>query len=180
MQLRHWLSKIDSLVSVPVTGGITKLGMASSAKEGTDWMWINRAIMGATGIKLVGTNKLWRGRCPEDNATNSELHCISECSQTAAIRKATGVSLFFSSCSQVNVSTEQAYEYFITGLNSKGEMIDENDYRERGRSLASIFKVKLGDNWGLYHYNNKNVHLLKERVGKHAFIEGIIGRIYIY
>ena len=151
---RYFLSltneKINSLVSIPIRGALTQLGMARSAKEGSEWMWINRAIMGASGIKQIGTNRLWRARCPDDNSLNSELHCVAECSQTAAIRKATGLSLFFSSCSLMNISTELAYEYFITGLDSRGDEISEADYRERGRSLASIFKARMGDNWGLY------------------------------
>ena len=119
-----------------------------STKEGADWMWVNRAIMGATGIKLVGRNALWRARCQVDNAVNSDFHCVFECSQTSGIRRDTGVSLFFASCNAKNIPPEQAYEFFITGRDSKGDVISEEDYRERGHSLGSTFKAKMGDNWG--------------------------------
>ena len=149
---RHFLDltnkKIDALKSVPVPGTLTELRRMESTKEGADWMWVNRAIMGATGIKLVGRNALWRARCQVDNAVNSDFHCVFECSQTSGIRRDTGMSLFFASCNAKNIPPEQAYEFFITGRDSKGDVISEEDYRERGHSLGSIFKAKMGDNWG--------------------------------
>ena len=66
-------------------------------------------------------------------------------SWTAGIRRVTGVSLFFASCDVMNLPPEQAYEFLISGRDNKGNEISEEDYRERGRSLASIFKAKIVD-----------------------------------
>ena len=165
---RHFLDltnkRINALPSIPVQGTLVELKRADTAKEGTDWMWLNRAVMGATGIKLVGKNALWRARCQEDNAPNSDFHCVFECSQTANIRKATGVTLFFTSCGEKGLAPEVSYKFFITGLNCEGDKISEDDYMERGRSLASIFKAKMGDNWGWYILIYLKVQLLKELI----------------
>ena len=45
----------------------------------------------------------------------------------------------------MNLPPEQAYEFLISGPDNKGDEISEEDYRERGRSLASIFKAKIVD-----------------------------------
>ena len=64
---------------------------------------------------------------------------------TAQVRRDTGLSLYFTSCS---VTSKQAYSNFVMGLDSKGEDIDMDDYRDRGRTLAAVFKSVMGDNWG--------------------------------
>ena len=153
--------KVESLTSVPILKEKVTVARARSAREGEDWRWINRAIIGATGIQYDREKSLWNKKCPEDGAVNSDLHCVSECGATARIRRATGLSLYFSSCSIKGLSAAKAYSNFVLGLDCKGEEISMADYRERGRTLAAVFKSVMGDHWGwsflLLYYREPNV-----------------------
>ena len=153
--------KVESLSSVPILKENVMVARARSAREGEDWRWINRAIMGATGIQYDREKSLWNKKCPEDGAVNSDLHCVSECGATARIRRATGLSLYFSSCSIKGLSAAKAYSNFVLGLDCKGEEISMADYRERGRTLAAVFKSVMGDHWGwsflLLYYRETDV-----------------------
>ena len=101
------------------------------------------------------------GPCNEDGPVNSDLLCVSECGATARIRRATGLSLYFSSCSIKGLSAAKAYSNFVLGLDCKGEEISMADYRERGRTLAAVFKSVMGDHWGwsflLLYYREPDV-----------------------
>ena len=132
--------KVESLTSVPILKEKVTVARARSAREGEDWRWINRAIMGATGIQYDREKGIWNKRCPEDGAINTDLHCVSECGTTATIRKATGLSLYFASCSMKGLTPAQAYSNFVLGLDSMGEEVALSDYRERGRTLGAVFK----------------------------------------
>ena len=147
---RRLKKKVGLLSSVPVLQERVTMARARSAREGEDWRWINRGIMGAKGIQLDREKGLWYKRCPEDGAPNSNLHCVSECGATARIRKATGLSLYFASCSLKGLTPFQAYSNFVLGLDCRGEEVSEEDYRERGRTLAAVFKSVMGDNWGWF------------------------------
>ena len=141
-------SKVSSLSSIPVVRENVRRERASTAREGEDWRWINRAVMGASGVQLDRERGVWRKRCPEDGAAFTDLHCVSECVATAKVRRDTGLSLYFTSCSVRGMTSKQAYSNFVMGLDSKGEEIDMDDYRDRGRTLAAVFKSVMGDNWG--------------------------------
>ena len=119
--------KVELLTSVPIMKENVSVARARSAREGEDWRWINRAIMGATGIQFDREKGLWNKRCPEDGAINSDLHCVSECGATARIRKATGLSLYFASCSMKGLTPAQAYSNFVLGLDCRGEEVSEAD-----------------------------------------------------
>ena len=69
--------KVKSLSSIPVMWKCVKRERASTAREGEDWRWVNRAIMGASGVQLDRESGVWRKRCPEDGAKFTELHCVS-------------------------------------------------------------------------------------------------------
>ena len=122
--------------------------------------------MGASGVQLDRENGVWRRRCPEDGATFTDLHCVSECAATAQVRRDTGLSLYFTSCAVMGMTTKQAYSNFVLGLNSKGEELEMEDYRDRGRTLGALFKSVMGDNWGWSNSISKFVS------GQFGFIEG--------
>ena len=169
---RRLKEKVKSLTSVPVLQERVTVTRARSAREGEDWRWVNRAIMGATGIQYDREKSLWRKRCPEDGALNSDLHCMSECGATARIRKATGLSLYFASCSLKGLTPAQAYSNLVLGLDCRGEEVPEEDYRERGRSLAAVFKSVMGDNWGWFFDYRCKIQWLNWRMrleGKNMF-----------
>ena len=142
--------KVQSLSSIPVFWRDVKRRRAATAREGEDWRWVNRAIMGASGVQLDRESGVWRKRCPEEGAVFTELHCVSECAATAQIRRQTGISLYFTSCAVKGLTSKQAYSNFVMGLDSSGEEIEVEDYRDRGRTLGVIFKSIMGDNWGWF------------------------------
>ena len=135
-------------VSTPVT---------EITEAGGEWNIKTSTIL----IQYDREKSLWNKKCPEDGAVNSDLHCVSECGATARIRRATGLSLYFSSCSIKGMSAAKAYSNFVLGLDCKGEEISMADYRERGRTLAAVFKSVMGDHWGwsflLLYYREPNV-----------------------
>ena len=163
-------SKVSSLSSIPVVRESVRRERASTAREGEDWRWINRAVMGASGVQLDRERGVWRKRCPEDGAAFTDLHCVSECVATAQVRRDTGLSLYFTSCSVRGMTSKQAYSNFVMGLDSKGEEIDMDDYRDMGRTLAAVFKSVMGDNWvGHFYFFELRVSTLaqwKEKINK--------------
>ena len=144
--------KVKSLSSIPVLRQEVKKERAATAREGEEWRWVNRAIMGASGVQLDRESGVWRKRCPEEGAVFTELHCVSECAATAQVRRSTGISLYFTSCAVKGLTSRQAYSNFVMGLDSNGEKIGMEDYRDRGRTLGTIFKSIIGDNWGWCYF----------------------------
>ena len=136
--------KIESLVSVPHLEQICELSRARSAREGEDWHWINIARMGVWAIKrqlgATGRNRI----CSRDRVDDTDFHCLTECSKTTAVRKETGVSKFFLSAKLKGISLKKAYALFIHGRDLGGNMVSEEEYRERGRCLATIFQKAEG------------------------------------
>lgn len=137
--------KVAGLSSIPIISTITDLQRARSAREGEAFWWINRAIMGCTGIRFSREVQAWRKVCPEDGKTATDLHFVSECSGTSRIRNTTGMNMYFTSTRVSGLSTAQAYSNYVKGLNSAGEEVSIQDYVERGRTLAAIFKTDLRD-----------------------------------
>ena len=134
--------KVASLSSISIDpGSITCLERMRSAREGEAFNWINRAIMGCTGIQFDGIT--WRKLCPEDGRKSTDLHFVSECMGTARARKETGLNSFFTSCDLIGIGKKDAYSNFLRGLSASGEFIKMEDYVERGRSLGAIFKTDL-------------------------------------
>ena len=136
--------KIERLVSVPRLEQICELSRARSAREGEDWHWINIARMGVWAIKRQlganGRNKI----CSKDLVNDTDLHCLTECSKTTAVRKETGVSKFFTSAKLRGISLRKAYALFTHGRNLDGNEVSEDTYRERGRCVATIFQKAEG------------------------------------
>ena len=118
-----------------------RTGRVRSAREGEGWCYINRAIMGASGIRLNRTTGVWTPVCSEDAVENTDLHCVSSCSKTRGARRITGVSQFFASCRLKGLGEQEAYNNFILGLDWKGAEVPMEDYQERGVSLGEIFKA---------------------------------------
>ena len=118
-----------------------RTGRVRSTREGEGWCWINRAIMGASGIRLCRRTGVWSPVCSEDAVPNTDLHCVTSCSKTRGSRRDTGVSQFFASCRLKDIGEEKAYSNFILGLDWKGAEVPMKDYQERGVSLGAIFKA---------------------------------------
>ena len=116
-------------------------GRVRSTREGEGWGWINRAIMGASGIRLCRRTGVWTPVCSQDAVANTDLHCVSSCSKTRRARRDTGVSQYFASCHLKGLGEEAAYTNFILGLDWKGAEVPMEDYQERGVSLGEIFKA---------------------------------------
>ena len=138
--------KLEKLSSVPKLDEIVELSRARSAREGEDWHWINIARMGAAAIqRQLGVN----GRdkiCSRDGVTNTDVHCIAECSKTVNARRETEVNKFFTSARIRGLTIEKSYAVFVHGLDLEGNTIPDADYKERGRCLAHIFQRAEGQN----------------------------------
>ena len=135
-------SKLADLKKMPAVTKIDILERAMSSREGEEARWLNKTIMGVSGVRCSGGEGQWRERCERDGEENSEKHCLTECSVTSRIRKETGVSGFFTACKVKGIRINEAYKYFVTGKDFEGRAISWNDYRERGSSIASIMKTK--------------------------------------
>ena len=115
----------------------------ASAREGDDWNWINRVIMGASGIRYNKNSSTWRTECGVDVARNTDFHCIYECALTKNAREKTGVRMFFTSCATKGIKPREAFSRFVLGQDGGGKEIRLEDYRERGRALATILKASM-------------------------------------
>ena len=118
-----------------------EVGRLRSAREGEGWTWVNRAILGASGVRLKGRTKEWRPMCEDDMVPNTDMHSVMHCSRTKRERRDTRISLYFSSCAVKNITEERAYSNLILGLDWKGAQITLAHYQERGVSLGKIFKA---------------------------------------
>ena len=116
-------------------------GRVRSAREGEGWTWVNRGILGASGVKLNAGTREWNRMCDDDMVPNTDLHSVVHCSRTKRERRDTGVSLYFASCAMKNITEERTYSNFLLGLDWKGAQISLADYQERGVSLGQIFKA---------------------------------------
>ena len=132
------------LVSVPKLGQVCELSRAKSAREGEEWHWLNIARMGVWAIKRQlganGRNKI----CSRDGVNDTDLHCVAECTKTAGVRKETGVSQFFTSAKLLGIGMPKAYAMFVHGQDLSGNLLSDEEYKERGRCLATIFQKAEG------------------------------------
>ena len=147
--LRVKVEGVSSLSTVARTMGGQR---ARSAREGEGWCWINRAIMGASGVRRTVRTAEWDRRCTSDGVPNTDLHCVVNCSRTRRVRRDTGVSMFFTSCLAKGLSEEEAYTNYIGGLDWKGNEISLFDYQERGVTLGNIFKTARNNGVGRYKF----------------------------
>lgn len=118
----------------------------ASAREGEDWNWINRVIMGASGIRYNERASTWRTECEVDVTRNTDFHCIYECTKTANARDKTGVRMFFTSCMNKGIKPKEAFSRFVLGQDGRGNKVKPEDYRERGRALETIIKASMKEN----------------------------------
>ena len=116
-------------------------GRVRSAREGEGWSWVNRAIMGVTGIRNNRQTGDWDRMCEEDMVPNSDVHCVSECGHTKRQRRDTGINMFFTSCRMKGINVEKAYTLFILGQDWQGNEIPLSDYMERGTALCLVFEA---------------------------------------
>ena len=138
----QWLEeRLRGVSCLAVAASDLEVGRLRSAREGEGWTWVNRAILGASGVRLNGRNKEWRPMCEDDMVPNTDMHSVMHCSRTKRERRDTGISLYFSSCAVKNITEERAYSNLILGLDWKGAQITLADYQERGVSLGKIFKA---------------------------------------
>ena len=133
-------ARMETLTSLPQCETIERLERARSAREGEEWFWINLARMGGLSIKRQIEEEGRVGVCRRDGVRNTDLHCVSECRNTEAERRKTGVSQFFTCCRTRGISDKAGYAMFVSGLNIEGCPIKDEDYKERGECLAAIFK----------------------------------------
>ena len=136
--------KINSLVSMPKLEEVYELSRAKSAREGEDWHWLNVARMGVWAIKRQlganGRNKI----CSRDGVKDTDLHCVTECSTTAEVRKETEISNFFTAAKLRGMMLKKAYALFVHGQDLSGNLVSDEIYKERGRCLATIFQKAEG------------------------------------
>ena len=138
----EWLEeKMASISGLPEAAKELQDGRVRSAREGEGWAWVNRAIMGASGVRLNGVVREWNRMCDDDLVPNTDLHCVAHCSRTKRERRDTGISMYFTSSAIKGISEERAYSNFILGLNWEGAEIPLKDYQERGVSLGHVFKA---------------------------------------
>ena len=135
--LEDRVKKVSNLSAAALQLGT---GRVRSAREGEGWGWINRAIMGASWLRLSRRTGVWTPTCSEDAVKNIDLHCVTSCSKTRGARRDTGISQFFASCRLKGLGEEEGYINFILGLDWKGVEVPIEDYQERGVSLRAIFK----------------------------------------
>jgi hypothetical protein len=134
--LNRQLASLKSVVVDRVEG----LSRARSAREGEGWVWLNRAIMGATMLRYDQESGVWDRRCGADGVDNTDLHCVSECSRTRNSRLRTGMTMYFASCKIKGIDEKKAYSNFVMGIDGKGEEVDVRTYKERGSCLKEIFE----------------------------------------
>ena len=139
--------KLEHLSSIPQLEQVCKITRARSAKEGEEWRWINLARMGAWAIKRQLGADGRRKLCGRDRKENSDLHCVTECSNTRSVRKETGVSSFFTAAKLRGLPVKKGYSLFVHGLDLDGNMIDDQDYKDRGKCLARIFQEAEGQSF---------------------------------
>ena len=136
--------KINSLVSMPKLEEVYELSRAKSAREGEDWHWLNVARMGVWAIKRQlganGRNKI----CSRDGVKDTDLHCVTECSTTAEVRKETEIRNFFTAAKLRGMMLKKAYALFVHGQDLSGNLVSDEIYKERGRCLATIFQKAEG------------------------------------
>ena len=136
--------KLEKLKSVPQLEPVCKLTRARSAKEGEDWEWINLARMGAWAIKRQLEPEGRRKYCVRDGKDNTDLHCVTDCTNTKTVRQETGVNNFFTAAKLRNIPAKESYAMLIHGLDLDGNSVSDQDYKERGRCLARIFEKAEG------------------------------------
>ena len=100
--------KLTSLKSVPKLDQVDVLSRARSAREGEEWYWINVARMGVWAIKRQLGGMTRNRMCRRDGENDTDIHCVTECSNTASIRTETGVSQFFIVAKMRGVSVQKA------------------------------------------------------------------------
>ena len=134
--------KMAKFKEKPVMRRFTKVKRARSAMEGESARWINRMIMGVSGVNLAGGEGEWQTNCKEDGRKDTELHCMTSCVATARARKETGVLRFFNIARMKGIKLKSAYRQFVTGMDEHGNEIDMEIYMNRGEAVRLIMKAK--------------------------------------
>ena len=133
--------KMSCLKSVQVVKPIIQLNRARSAREGEKWRWINMALMGSTGVRMLQEEGRWNRMCLKDGVLNTDLHCVSSCSLNKRTRITTGLNLFFACARLKNIDQKTAYKLYIGGLDLDGVTVDEATYMDRAKTIQDIFEA---------------------------------------
>jgi hypothetical protein len=121
----------------------TKLGRVRSTREGEAWRWVNRVMMGATGLR-VRKGKQWKQlcfACPTKRLT--EQHVLTECSASAEGRRRTGVSSFMNVCKMKGLGRQESFRRYVLGQDVRGREVDLAEYRQRGKMMGVIIKERM-------------------------------------
>ena len=136
--------KLSGLKSVQAIKPIIQLRRARSAREGEQWRWVNMALMGSTGVRMLQQEGKWNRMCLKDGVLNTDLHCVTSCSLNKRTRIETGLNYFFACARLKNVNKKNAYKLYLAGRDLAGEYVDEATYRDRAKTLEDIFEAAVG------------------------------------
>ena len=83
--------------------------------------------------------------CPIQHS-NNEFHLLFICNSVSRTRSETGLSLYLTTSLIKGLSINEAYKYYICGLDVNGARLSKSDYLQRGKCMATIRKKWL-DLW---------------------------------
>ena len=97
------------------------------------------------GNRAPRDGHLRRSLCPlcPVPSPNSEFHLVMCCSALSAMRSATQISTFITSCHMKNIDLQTTYSLFMNGKNSDGKDVDVNEYLERGKCMEDLRRLWL-------------------------------------
>ena len=97
------------------------------------------------GNRAPRAGHLRRSLCPlcPVPSPNSEFHLVMCCSALSAMRSATQISTFITSCHMKNIDLKTTYSLFLNGKNSDGKDVDVNEYLERGKCMEDLRRLWL-------------------------------------
>ena len=75
--------------------------------------------------------------CPTQEE-NSEIHLLFFCSAIAKTRSILGICRFIAVCQMKDLSIQDAFRYFLGGLDADGNPISKLEYLERGKCISSL------------------------------------------
>ena len=73
----------------------------------------------------------------------SERHVLTVCPAVLGVRKETGLSTVMNSFRLNGLEEEEAYYYYVKGLDSKGRVINKVSYLERGQAMRKVISAWL-------------------------------------
>ena len=145
--LQEWsLSEINESIRNHYAPGLTQVAAFTSQ----DYVFHHRFLGTIAGFRL-GQSGLFqrylnpRPSCPLCTVPCilSDWHIIISCSFLRRARISTGINMFITQCTLMNMDEEKIYSLFISGLNTSENPIDIDEYIARGKVLATLKSVCL-------------------------------------